>query len=275
MEKTRVLSCVNPPTPAAKLNGNRDPVAHRRSGGKVPGPTNCTAGELKESGFSAAELRDRGYKAGELKELGFSAEQLRDGGFTVEQLKIGGHTAGELKDGGFSAKQLIKAEYFEMQLQEAGFTNAELSQAQLKLLLEEGVKDARTLKEKGFNADQLKKENFDTRSLIDAGFSVVEQREAGCTLRELVVENVPPRILREAVSYLRTNWKVLIVMTVIIGIPIYTFVGSFSALGYGIPVYKYLNERSSQSSITFGIAVLIMFFLFIFDVEYWNVRKIL
>ena len=63
----------------------------------------------------------------------------------------------------------------------------------------------------------------------------------------------------------------LSVLTIIIGFLVYSFVISFSALGYGIPVHKYLNGKANLAPKGFGGAILIMLVLYMLDAEYWDV----
>ena len=60
-------------------------------------------------------------------------------------------------------------------------------------------------------------------------------------------------------------------LTIIIGFLVYSFVVAFSALGYGIPVHKYLNGKAHLASKGFGGAIFIMFVLYMLDAEYWDV----
>ena len=62
----------------------------------------------------------------------------------------------------------------------------------------------------------------------------------------------------------------LVVITMVIGVPVYGFVVGFSALGYGIPVVRFLTKNSEMGSWTFAAAMLIMFVLYMLDAEYWD-----
>eukprot|EP00614_Pseudopedinella_elastica_P017035 CAMPEP_0172650808 /NCGR_PEP_ID=MMETSP1068-20121228/242483_1 /TAXON_ID=35684 /ORGANISM="Pseudopedinella elastica, Strain CCMP716" /LENGTH=772 /DNA_ID=CAMNT_0013465181 /DNA_START=33 /DNA_END=2351 /DNA_ORIENTATION=- len=64
--------------------------------------------------------------------------------------------------------------------------------------------------------------------------------------------------------------KDLVILTVLMAIPTVLFILGFSAMAYGIPVYKKLVENDSAGTACIGIALVIALVLYLFDAEYWT-----
>jgi hypothetical protein len=111
--------------------------------------------ELKQSGYSAEELRHAGCEFQTLKSL-----------FTHKQLKEAGFNADEFKKDGLSPKDLKKLEFSAEELRKAGF-------------------DFSSLKDSGFNLKQLRAAGFLASEFKRFGFSAAQLKEAGFTAREL------------------------------------------------------------------------------------------
>jgi hypothetical protein len=111
--------------------------------------------ELKQSGYSAEELRHAGCEFQTLKSL-FTPMQLKEAGFNADEFRKDGLTPKDLKKLQFSAEELRKA----------------------------GI-DFSSLKDSGFNPKQLRAAGFPASEFKRFGFSAAQLKEAGFTAREL------------------------------------------------------------------------------------------
>ena len=125
-------------------------------------------------GFPIRELKDAGYSLAELKEAGCTFRELKDTGYSAFQLKEAGCTLRELKEV-FTMSELKDAGYLASQLKEAGCTLRELM----------GIFTLRRLKVVGYTLAEFKETGCTLRELKDAGYSAFQLKEAGCTFEEL------------------------------------------------------------------------------------------
>eukprot|EP00434_Breviolum_minutum_P033346 symbB.v1.2.029506.t1/scaffold3240.1/size60461/1 len=95
-----------------------------------------SAKDLKDAGFSAAEMKKNGYSAKDVKDAGFSAAEImkvgysaKDAGFSAKDLKDAGFSAKQMRKNGYSAKDVKDAGFSAKDFQDAGFSAAEMKKA--------------------------------------------------------------------------------------------------------------------------------------------------
>lgn len=185
----------------------------------------CSAEELKDGGFTAADLDLAGFTPDQIKALfqgvsdadvraagcnenklhqlynsGVSARRIHElNGCSAIALKRAGFSLGDLVNAGFTSQDLLAAGFTPDQIKKAELDNAAANQGvsdadvraascnvnKLHQLFNEGVSAKRIHTLNGCNADILKKAGFSLGDLVSAGFTSQELLAAGFTPEQI------------------------------------------------------------------------------------------
>lgn len=172
----------------------------------------CAASELEAFPGIHSELREQGFTPADLRAMGFPLAQVAGAGYQARQLLLAEFTPAELREVGFSARDLGDAGVTAQDLLDTGFPVAALREAGFEagLLVKLGV-PALELRRGGFTlqemlgasltASQLRSAGFSAGQLLEHGLSILQAAGAGFTYGELVQEGCDPIYARAAHEY--------------------------------------------------------------------------
>jgi len=164
--------------------------------GIFQGPVSLTAvlskvtlAELKLAGWSASDLRRRGYTFQDLASVGFAAREVQKAGASLARLRDLGFSARQLKSSGFTAEEVL-AEKFPFRVLLDTFDGHELLRAgitpSLALFAHVSYAYLCVFRDAGITAEELRERGFTAASLLQAGYSFEEVRHAGYPASELL-----------------------------------------------------------------------------------------